>query len=166
MSRPSSTPSSRIAEAVQSLVAAFDRIPHSVIAAAARLFPAAVFWYSGRTKVEGWSVSDSAIFLFREEYALPFVDPVLAAWGATIAEHLLPVLLVLGLASRFAALGLLVMTAVIQIFVYPGAWPTHGVWAVCLLVVLARGPGAWSLDHLIAQRLGSGTPVDRRAALG
>lgn len=141
-----------LVRAVRAAIDCFERIPHSALALAARIFPAAVFWQSGRTKVEGWSVSDSAVFLFREEYALPLVDPVLAAWGATIAEHVLPILLVIGLASRFAALGLLGMTAVIQILVYPGAWPTHGVWAACLLLVLARGPGSWSLDHWIARR--------------
>jgi len=145
---------SPVGKAAGAAVGLFERIPHDAIALAARVFPAAVFWQSGRTKVEGWSVSDSAVFLFREEYRLPLVDPVVAAWGATIAEHVLPVLLVLGLASRFAALGLLVMTAVIQILVYPAAWPTHGVWAACFLVVLARGPGRWSLDHLIVRRLG------------
>lgn len=131
-----------------------ERIPHSVLALAARIFPAAVFWQSGRTKVEGWGLSENAVFLFREEYKLPLVDPVLAAHGAALAEHLLPILLVLGLASRFAALGLLAMTAVIQIFVYPAAWPTHGVWATALLLVAARGPGAWSLDHLLFRRGG------------
>jgi putative oxidoreductase len=62
------------------------------------------------------------------------------------------VLLVLGLASRFSALALLVMTTAIEVFVYPGAWPTHGVWATCFLIVIARGPGLLSLDHLIARR--------------
>ena len=72
---------------------------------------------------------------------------------ATLAEHALPVLLVLGLGTRFAALGLLAMTAVIQIFVYPSAWQTHGLWAACLLALIAEGPGRWSLDHwLRAQR--------------
>ena len=70
------------------------------------------------------------------------------------AGKFITILLVLGLASRFAALGLLAMTAVIQVFVYPGAWPTHGVWAACLLLVAARGPGPWSLDHVLARRFG------------
>jgi putative oxidoreductase len=71
---------------------------------------------------------------------------------SAFAEHFFPILLVIGLASRFSALALLFMTVVIEIFVYPGAWPTHGVWATCFLVVIARGPGAFSLDHLIARR--------------
>ncbi len=68
---------------------------------------------------------------------------------ATVAEHVLPVLLILGLLSRFSALGLLAMTAVIQIFVFPEAWVTHGLWAAALLVVAAQGPGRLSLDHLL-----------------
>jgi putative oxidoreductase len=131
-----------------------DRIPQSAISLAARIFPAAVFWQSGQTKLDGWHVSSSAIYLFREEYKLPLVDPVVAAHAAAFAEHFFPVLLVLGLASRFAAFALLVMTTVIEVFVYPGAWPTHGVWATCFLVVIARGPGLLSLDHLIARRFG------------
>ncbi|MCC7274568.1 MAG: DoxX family protein [Alphaproteobacteria bacterium] len=140
---------------VRRIVAALDRIPYAILGLAARVFPAAVFWQSGRTKVEGWSVSDSAVLLFREEYRLPLVDPVLAAHLAAIAEHVLPLLLVLGFASRFAALGLLAMTAIIQIFVYPDAWPTHGVWAAALLLVAARGPGAISLDRLLFAGRGS-----------
>lgn len=139
--------------ALQRVIAALDTIPQDVIALAARVFGAAIFWQSGQTKLEGWRVSDSAVELFREEYRLPLLDPVLAAHLAALGEHLFPLLLVLGLASRFAALALLGMTAVIQIFVYPDAWPTHGIWAVALLVIVARGPGRLSLDHLLASRL-------------
>lgn len=138
---------------IRQTVSGLERIPYDLIALGARLFPAAIFWQSGQSKLEGWQVSDNAIYLFREEYKLPLVDPVLAAHLAALGEHLLPVLLVLGLASRFAALGLLGMTAVIQVFVYPDAWPTHGVWAVCLLIVAARGPGRIALDALIARHL-------------
>ena len=128
-------------------------IGHDVIALAARAGIAGVFWLSGRTKVDGWlTVSDSAVALFADEYRLPLIDPALAAHLATFAEHFFPVLLVVGLASRFAAASLLVMTLVIQIFVYPDAWPTHGTWAACLLLVLARGPGVLSADHLITRR--------------
>lgn len=140
----------RIATALQRLIDLLERIPHSFIALAARLFPAAVFWQSGETKLEGWHVSENALVLFREEYRLPLIDPVLAAHLAAFSEHFLPFLLVLGLASRFAAAGLLAMTAVIEIFVYPDAWPTHGVWAVSLLIIVARGPGRLSIDRLIA----------------
>ena len=136
------------------LIDAFDRIPQSFISLCARIFPAAVFWMSGQTKVDGWHLSDSAVDLFRDEYRLPLIDPSIAAHAAAFAEHFFPFLLVIGLASRFAALALLGMTAVIEIFVYPDAWPTHGVWATCFLVVIARGPGIFSLDHLIARRFG------------
>ena len=129
-----------------------ERIPYAVLGLAARVFPAAVFWMSGETKVEGWHVKDSAIALFENEYDLPLIDPTVAAYLAAFAEHFFPILLVIGLASRFSALALLFMTAVIQFLVYPGAWPTHGVWAACFLLVIARGPGVISLDHLIAKR--------------
>ena len=123
-------------------------VPQDVLALGARLFPAMVFWQSARTKVEGVSIKDSTYFLFEHVYDLPLIPPVPAAVIATLAEHLLPVLLVLGLFARLSALGLLIMTAVIQIFVFPAAWVTHGLWAVALLVTLAQGPGRVSLDHV------------------
>lgn len=132
--------------------ALLDKIPQSLISLAARIFPAAVFWMSGQTKVEGFHVTENAIALFRQEYALPLIDPELAAKIAAFSEHFFPFLLVIGLASRIAACALLFMTAVIEIFVYPDAWPTHGVWATCFLVVIARGPGIFSLDHLLMRR--------------
>jgi putative oxidoreductase len=130
----------------------FGRIPDNLILFAARLFPAAVFWMSGRTKMDGWTIADRAYFLFEQEYRLPLLDPELAARLATTAEHVFPVLLVIGLATRFSALALLGMTLTIQIFVYPNAWPTHGLWATCFLIVIAKGPGLFSLDHLIRGR--------------
>lgn len=133
------------------LIGLFETIPHSLIALVARLSIAMVFWQSGQTKVEGWRVTDTAVFLFENEYRLPLIDPAIAAHLAAFAEHFFPLLLAVGLAGRFAALALLGMTLVIQIFVYPGAWPTHGTWAACLLLVVARGPGMFSLDHLIAR---------------
>ncbi|MBL8907452.1 MAG: DoxX family protein [Rhizobiales bacterium] len=128
------------------------RLPYWLCALALRIFPAAVFWQSGQTKVEGWQVTAGAIYLFREEYRLPLIDPAIAAHLAAFAEHVFPLLLVIGLATRLSALALLAMTLVIQIFVYPGAWPTHGTWIACFLVLIAQGPGAVSLDHLIASR--------------
>ena len=114
---------------------------------------AAVFFYSGRTKVESWlTVTDGAVALFRDEYRLPLLDPVLAAHAAAYAEHLFPILLALGLATRFAALALLGMTLVIEIFVYPDAWPTHLSWAAPLLLLAARGGGRVSLDHGLGLR--------------
>ncbi|MGH6849224.1 MAG: DoxX family protein [Methylocella sp.] len=134
------------------VAAILGKIPQSLISLAARIFPAAVFWNSGQTKVEGWHVTDSAIALFRDEYKLPWIDPALAANIAAFCEHFFPVLLVIGLASRVSALALLGMTAVIEVFVYPDAWPEQGVWATCFLVVIARGPGIFSLDHLLVRR--------------
>jgi putative oxidoreductase len=142
------------------------RIPESLIAALGRFSIAAVFWKSGQTKIEGFALdivdgtfqfglphlSDSALMLFREEYRLPFVSPELAAPLTALAEHLFPALLLIGLATRLSAAALLVMTLMIELFVYPGAYPTHGVWATVLLYLMARGGGAFSLDHWIARR--------------
>jgi len=123
-------------------------IHDDLIALAARVGLGAVFWLSGRTKVEGWlSVSDNAVALFADEYRLPLLSPELGAHLAAYAEHLFPILLVLGLFTRFAALALLGMTAVIEIFVYPLAWPTHLVWAASLLYLAGRGAGRFSLDR-------------------
>jgi putative oxidoreductase len=143
-----------LAGSIEAIIALFEKIPYAALALAARIFPAAVFWQSGQTKVSGFGLSDSAVYLFQEEYKLPLVDPTLAAYGAAFSEHFFPILLVLGLATRFAALALFGMTMVIEIFVYPDAWPTHGTWIACFLLIVARGPGAVSLDHLIAKRRG------------
>ena len=137
---------------VERMICLFESIPYALIAFIARVAPAEVFWQSGQTKLEGWHVSDNAFYLFLEEYRLPLIDPVIAAHLAAFAEHFFPILLVLGLATRFAALALLGMTLIIEIFVYPDAWPTHGTWAACFLLLMAQGGGAWSLDHLIKQR--------------
>lgn len=116
----------------------------------ARLGIAAVFFQSGRTKVEGLlTIKDSTYFLFSEEYHVPFIPSDIAAHMATYAEHLFPVLLVLGFMTRLSALGLLGMTAVIQLFVYPDAWPTHLSWAALLITIITFGPGGWSLDRLL-----------------
>jgi putative oxidoreductase len=133
------------------LVRLFEAIPYSILALLARIAIGLAFWNSGRTKVEGWNifdVTDSAVFLFENEYKLPLVPPVLAAHLAALAEHILPVLVWLGLGTRFAALGLLAMTAVIQIFVYPNAYVLHGMWASILLMLIKFGPGEISLDRL------------------
>ncbi|MBU4684550.1 DoxX family protein [Cedecea davisae] len=115
----------------------------------ARVGIAAVFFLSGRTKVTGFmTLKPSTYELFRTEYALPLIPYDIAAHLATLAEHGFPVLLVLGLFSRFAAAGLLLMTLVIEIFVYPDAWPTHLIWGGLLLLILSRGAGRWSLDRL------------------
>lgn len=124
-------------------------IPEDAIALTTRLGVAAIFFQSARTKVEGLlHVTDGTYTLFREEYRLPLIPPDIAAHLATYAEHLFSILLVLGLFTRFSALALLGMTAVIEIFVYPDAWPTHLSWAALLVYLVARGGGGWSLDRV------------------
>jgi putative oxidoreductase len=153
---------------LERLNAGMARIPYSLIALLARVSVAAVFWKSGQTKVEGFALdlvegqidlgwprlSDNAVALFRDEYRLPLLSPELGATLAAFGEHLLPALLLIGLATRLSAMGLLGMTAVIQLLVYPGAWPTHGTWAALLLMLMAMGPGAVSVDAWWARRPG------------
>jgi putative oxidoreductase len=164
--------SSRVERAVATVHGLMARVPESAIALLGRFSVAAVFWKSGQTKVEGLAIdivsgsfelglprlSSSAVDLFRDEYRLPLLAPELGAMLAALGEHLLPLMLLLGLGTRFAALGLLVMTAVIQFLVYPSAYPTHGVWAAVLLWLMVRGPGVVSLDHLWARRLKAQNP--------
>ncbi|CAN7720148.1 DoxX family protein [Variovorax sp. LjRoot290] len=129
-----------------------EATPYTVLAVPLRLAVATVFWNSGMTKLANW---DTAVALFADEYRLPLLPPELAAYMAASIELSAPVLLVLGLLTRPAAAVLLGMTAVIEILVYPQAWPTHIQWAAMLLVLLCRGPGAWSLDHWLWRRVGS-----------
>ena len=126
-------------------------IPHFIIALVARFAAATPFWLSGQNKVTGWdiwNVTDSTVFLFEYEYALPVFSPALAASMASVAEHVFPILLVVGFLTRFSALGLIVMTLVIQTLVYPEAWSLHILWFTPLLYLLARGGGLLSVDHL------------------
>jgi putative oxidoreductase len=123
-------------------------LPEALLLLVARLGIAAVFFMSGRTKVEGLlTITPGTYELFRSEYALPLIPPEIAAHAATYSEHLFPILLVLGLFTRPAAAALLGMTTIIEIFVYPDAWPTHLSWAAILLLLLARGSGRWALDR-------------------
>lgn len=128
--------------------------PHDLLALVNRVAIAAIFFQSGRTKVEGWfTITDSAYALFRDEYKVPVLPPETAAQLAAIAEHLFPLLLVIGLGTRLSALALLGMTAVIQCFVYPDAWPTHLGWAGLLLYLAGRGGGRLSLDFMLGRSL-------------
>jgi putative oxidoreductase len=129
-----------------------ERIPYSLVALVTRFAVAGVFWRSGQTKVSGLSVRDETFYLFREEYKVPLLPSDLAAYLSTTAEHVFPVLLLVGLASRLSALGLFGMTMVIQLFVFPHAWPEHVQWAAMLGLIIVRGPGAISLDQLIWTR--------------
>lgn len=125
-------------------------LPIDLILLIQRLGIAAVFFQSGRTKVEGlFTIPQTTIDLFELEYALPLLPPKLAAYLAAGAEHLFPVLLVLGLLTRFSAAALFGMTAVIQFFVYPDAWPTHLSWIGLMLPLIALGGGKFSLDRLV-----------------
>jgi putative oxidoreductase len=125
-------------------------LPPSVLLLTARLGVAGVFFTSGRTKVEGLlTITPATYELFRTDYKLPLVPPEIAAHAATYSETLFPILLVLGLFTRVGALALLGMTSVIEIFVYPDAWPTHLSWAGLLLPLIALGGGAFSLDRLL-----------------
>ncbi|MEO6078360.1 MAG: DoxX family protein [Steroidobacteraceae bacterium] len=125
-------------------------LPQSLLLLVARLGIASIFFLSGRTKVDGvLNINDSARSLFETDYRLPLLSPEVAVHLATYAEHLFPILLVLGLFTRAAALALLGMTLVIEIFVYPDAWPTHLSWAAILLPIIAYGAGRFSLDRAL-----------------
>ncbi|AOJ07107.1 DoxX family protein [Burkholderia mayonis] len=126
-----------------------ERVPYWLLAIPLRLAVATIFWNSAMTKLANW---DTALALFRDEYRLPLLPPELAAYAAVSIELSTPVLLVLGLATRPVALALLGMTSVIEIFVYPQAWPTHIQWAAMLLVLLCRGAGTLSVDHWLWRR--------------
>jgi putative oxidoreductase len=128
------------------------RFPSSILGLIIRIGIADVFWRSGQTKVSGWHVTDTTVQLFRDEYKVPVLSPEVAATLAAVQEHLFSFLLIIGLASRLSAIGLLGMTAVIELFVYPLNWPDHLLWTGCLLYVLTRGPGQFSLDALIRRR--------------
>jgi putative oxidoreductase len=139
----------------------------SLILLLSRFALAAIFWLSGQTKIEGFAfnfisgpiefgwpvIKESTFDLFQYEYDLPLIPYVLAAYLATIAEHLLSILLLTGLIARFAALGLFIMTLVIEIFVYPDAYSTHATWLALSAWVMYRGAGVFSLDYLLRSRM-------------
>jgi len=139
---------------IESLIALLKRIPHDLVALVCRFGVGLVFWLSGRTKVEGWNLFDlqaSQKFLFTEVHPVPGVPWEVAAQLAAIGEHVLPLLLFVGLATRFAAVALLAMTIVIQIAL-PTGFPTHLLWAGVLLYLMAQGPGRASVDWWLARR--------------
>jgi putative oxidoreductase len=126
-----------------------DAVPYALLALPLRLAVATVFWNSGTTKLANW---DATLDLFENEYKLPLIPPDIAAHIGASVELTTPVLLLLGLLTRPAAAVLFGMTVIIEIFVYPQAWPTHIQWAAMILVLLCRGAGAFSLDALIRKR--------------
>lgn len=148
-STPSTASSGAFSLRARRVVDWLDRVPYTLLAIPLRLAVATIFWNSAMTKLANW---ETALELFREEYRLPLVPPELAAYLAVSIELSAPVLLVLGLATRPVALLLLGMTLVIEVFVYPLAWPTHIQWAAMLLVLLCRGAGGWSVDAWLRKR--------------
>ncbi|OPA92570.1 hypothetical protein BFW87_18360 [Pseudomonas fluorescens] len=158
--------STALSNPINRVIALFEKIPYSLIAFLARFSIAAVFWKSGQTKVEGFAIdlingtfqlgvprlAASTVPLFQSEYHVPLLSPEVAAHLSAFAEHFFPVLILVGFATRFSALALIGMTLTIQLFVYPEAYPTHGTWIAILLLLVAKGPGRLSIDHLIARR--------------
>jgi putative oxidoreductase len=141
-------PSSSLAWILRRIRSVLEDVPYALLALPLRLAIATVFWNSGTTKLANW---DTTLALFSDEYQVPLIPPAIAAVMAATIELTTPVLIVLGLMTRLAAFVLLGMTAVIEIFVYPQAWPTHIQWAAMLLVLLCRGAGTVSLDHLLCR---------------
>jgi putative oxidoreductase len=151
---PASTSASpALVAGVERLLELLERVPYSLLAIPLRLAVATVFWNSGTTKLANW---DATLQLFTDDYKVPLLPPDVAAHLGAGIELSTPVLLVLGFLTRPAALVLLGMTSVIEIFVYPQAWPTHIQWAAMLLVLLCRGAGALSVDHWLRTRFGGG----------
>jgi putative oxidoreductase len=138
------------------LIRIFERVPYSVLAIPLRLAVAEVFWASGTTKLADWGAT---LQLFEDEYKLPLLPPDLAAHIGASIELSTPILLLLGLATRPAALVLLGMTTIIEVFVYPQAWPTHIQWAAMLLVLLCRGAGSLSVDYWLWRRFGQSAAI-------
>jgi putative oxidoreductase len=131
------------------IVQMLDRVPYTLLALPLRAAVAVIFWNSAMAKLANW---DTTIALFTDEYQVPLLPPELAAYMAATIELTTPILLVLGLLTRAAAFVLLGMTMVIEVFVYPQAWPTHIQWAAMLLILLCRGPGEVSIDQLLRRR--------------
>ena len=139
-------PSSSLIELSRRVLTWLEGFPYTLLAIPLRLAIATVFWNSAQAHMANW---DTTFYLFENDYALPFLPPHLAAYMAVTIEVTTPILLVLGLLTRPASAVLLGMTLVIEVFVYPQAWPTHIQWAAMLLVLLARGPGKLSIDWLV-----------------
>ena len=146
----SALPQTSLAATLLRIRATLEAVPYALLALPLRFAVATVFWNSGTTKLASW---DTTLALFRDEYRVPVIPPEIAAYMSASIELSTPFLLILGLFTRPAALVLLGMTTVIEVFVYPQAWPTHIQWAAMLLVLLCRGAGKLSLDELIYRRL-------------
>jgi putative oxidoreductase len=150
----------KIAGPVLGIIAWLDRVPYWLIALPLRFALATVFWNSAMAHLASWQ---STLYLFQTDYRLPFLAPLPAAYITIAIELAAPVLLILGFFTRLTTLILLAMTAVIEIFIYPQAWPTHIQWAAMMLVLLCRGAGALSLDGLIRRFGAKQNPWSARA---
>jgi putative oxidoreductase len=140
-----------VAVRIAHLVRVFERVPYSLLAIPLRLAVATVFWNSGTTKLADWNAT---LQLFEDEDKVPLLPPDIAAYIGASIELSTPILLVVGFMTRPAAFVLLGMTTIIEVFVYPQAWPTHIQWAAMLLVLLCRGAGTLSVDHWLWRRFG------------
>lgn len=140
----------RLVKMIGAIIRIFYRIPYWLIALTARIALAQVFWSSAQAHLANW---DTTLYMFGDTYQVPLLPPDLAAYLAVAMELAMPPLLVLGFATRFAALALFGMTLVIEVFVFPEAWPTHIQWAAMMLVLMGRGAGMLSLDALIQRWL-------------
>ncbi len=138
---------SRVSSSVDAIVAWLDRFPLAILQLMMRISVGAVYWNAGLTKITSWQTT---VVLFRDEYRVPVLPPELAAMLATAVELSCPILLFLGLAAQLATLPMLAQALVIQVFVYPEDWIEHLTWASMLLLILTRGPGAFSLDRFLA----------------
>jgi putative oxidoreductase len=136
---------------IDSIQQRLSRVPLSLLQLIMRMAIGSVFLNAGLLKYRSWEIT---VLLFRDEYKVPLVDPALLARMATFNELTFSILLFLGLATRLATLPFLGMMVVMQTFVYPEAWIEHLLWTSILLLLLTRGGGALSVDHLIARRLG------------
>lgn len=143
------TPPSAIARLGARSVSALERIPYTLVAIPLRFALATVFWNAAMTHLANWQAT---MYLFENDYRLPFLAPHPAAYLAVAIETTTPVLLAIGILTRVASALLLGMVVVIEVFVYPQAWPTHVQWAAMLFVLLARGPGLFSVDGWIRRR--------------
>ena len=139
-----------LAKPIRAAIGALNAAPYDVTALIARAATFSVFIRSGTQKLSDWS---STLMLFQNEYHTPVLPPVIAAYTATAMELGCSCLILVGLMTRASTLLLLGMTATIQLFIYPDAWPTHIQWLAFMIVLVLRGPGRLSLDALIGPRL-------------
>ena len=164
--RRARAPRSTVGIAIHSFVATCGFIPYALVGLGLRLLMARIFFLDGQSKITGpvlpidiynfhWSVvlpaqiNADTFTAFLTQYAPLPLPPMLAAYTVSYAEFILPIMLVLGFGTRIAALGMLIMTAVIQIYVLPAAlWTTHVYWFAILTVLLSQGAGELSFDHI------------------